>query len=425
MKNKKTKLKSESCYSLPILPLKAETVKKKLDVNFVLVGQVSEIKKNESNYINQENELKTLRLKHNPDELLKTYELKPETTVIDSFKKDRKNFVLDELSEDKVLSLEKEKKLKQIYAKVYAKNKLFKPRPWYQGILDTIFSTVVWKTIALSLIIGVFLFYFQGFQPAVLQSYYLNAASQSNALEVDLNNKTTTVLSDMESQILQKFTYNPNQVCTETDFFEYPLEELDQLRRARVGLFPSQNDNQVEKVGGFWESKIQQIYQNLHRSYFDSFVKVQDFSNQLLEIPRLLNYRNSWVELCQEVQLQVEFDSEIISACEVFVEKSNQFLEETENKNILKSEITDPIQAITEGCNNVSSQDYKEFQTSFFLQYDLFLSYVPNFETEKSEIIDELENFSNKKEESLKQMQDVYLEKRQFFNLWYLLNFDL
>jgi hypothetical protein len=291
------------------------------------------------------------------------------------------------------------------------------------GQIKTAFaSDVFWQVISGVMILSLFLFYFQGLQPAILNNYYQKFEKQSTELrEVYLGQVSS--FYQIQNKIADSFFYDPGQLCVDTPFYESAADDIDEINRLKVNLFPKKNLVEIEKTGPFYDQEIRDIYSGLYSDYEASLIQIENINNQAIDSPQFLNYRNSWITACQNLQEDNFRDATISSSCAELSTATETFKEQPGYTSLPEAQ-QNAIQQGLDACNQAGDNSKTVFSTEWFLAYDLVMSYRVDSVVLSEPIPGITQAFSDQVTNAINNGKKIRNDKTDLFGLWYIISFE-
>lgn len=372
---------------------------------------------------------------------------KPETKklelqeVIDSFTQessgDKKNIakIFNEINEEKADFDAKLKTTETIFAhkddksmifdRIYTKEfkKTNKPKTFFGNLVDILTSELVWNSVAISLVLGVILFYFQGLQPVILQNYI--ATSQKQVIKLsDRYSGQVSQYFVAQTKISEGYTYSPSQLCSQMKLYETGSQDAEQVNRLQIGLFADQRLKNLPNYQSFYDQDIKDEYQRYFLKYQTKLDRFTQPTKDLRDHVRFLNYRNNWIKNCVNIEKDQNNLATINSACVELKTLNQQFLNDPQPS--FWGEIQKPIDSILTRCGEVSQATINNFVKEFFVDFDLIMFYKPDFNQLNIELTELNQDFLATDTQRMRQyMRNLEKERAEFLDSWYLLSFEI
>jgi hypothetical protein len=308
----------------------------------------------------------------------------------------------------------------RIYTKEFSKNT--KPKTFLGSIIDVLTSEIVWNSIAIAMILGVFLFYFQGLQPVILQNYVTSGQKQVNKVADKYSTQISGYFTD-QTKISESYTYTPSQLCSNMKLYETGAKDVDDINRLQVSLFTDQKLKKLPNFQSFYDSQIQDEYQRYFLKYQTKIDKYNQPTKDLKDHVRFLSYRNNWIKSCILVEKSQDSIAAINQACTDLNTFTIQLL--AEGKPTFWSEVEKPVGSILTSCSTVNEGTKKEFVKNFFITFDEFMFYQPDFTALNQQLTGANQEFLAVDTQRMRQfMKNLQKDREDFFNSWYLMGFE-
>jgi hypothetical protein len=312
---------------------------------------------------------------------------------------------------------QKIKKIKEKLNKENYFNEKDEKKGFLAGFLETLKSDFFWQAIALTMLLAVFLFYFQGLQPAILKTYSNQTQTQLDEVAVSFNNQLKSFF-EIQTLASSRFNYDSTLLCNETKLYQTISQDMEEINRIKIKLLPSQNLTELKTVGPFYESKIYEIYQGFYQKYDQDSRNLENNADEFLILLQFLNYRNSWIQTCQNLQENSFSEQSRLDACQEIITGTEVFKNQP-NWDSLNSEIKNRIQ---DGLN-LCLEDSENLASQWFNKYDMIMAYEPDFTTMNQEMVGVQENFKGDLVDTKLEIREVVNKKTKFSGIFYILNF--
>jgi len=293
---------------------------------------------------------------------------------------------------------------------------------------DTFFGLnldILWAGIAIGCLLGLAMFWFQGFSPSMLSGFTHNTIENLDQIEKKNTGQINAIIQSY-NLISEKSLYNNLNICNLDQKYISKNDDITFLDGKEIALLPASNLQKVPSMNGFYLQTYRDLQKPLYSQYsaynLDNKTLVQDAKSY----PFYLEYRNTWIESCVNIRNSQGNAAQIKNTCLDLQTKTDAY---NTNQELKKPEIWKEalpiIQKGVETCNQYSTQqNFGRWQLQWLSQYDLLMSIQPNFSVKSEELKQQAEKFSQ--ETSLvkdKVLQD-YNQKKSTMGSVYLLNFE-
>lgn len=308
----------------------------------------------------------------------------------------------------------------RIYTKEFSKSK--RPKTFLGNIIDVLTSEIVWNSVAIAMILGVVLFYFQGLQPVILQNYVNSSQKQVNKVSDKYSTQISGYFTN-QTKVSESYTYSPSQLCSNMKLYETGSQDIDNINRLQISLFTDQKLKKLPNYQSFYDSQIQDEYQRYFLKYQSKIDKYNQPTKDLKDHVRFLTYRNNWIKSCILIEKAQDSLTTINQACTDLNTFTTQFL--AEGKPTFWSEVEKPVGSILTSCSTVNEGSKKEFTKNFFITFDEFMFYEPDFTVINQELTNANQEFLTTDTQKVRQfMKNLQKDRENFFNSWYLIGFE-
>ncbi len=175
---------------------------------------------------------------------------------------------------------------------------------------------IVWRAIAISLAIGVVVFYFIGLQPIILKSYVNFATQKTSKLQKKFDEQSQK-LNDVAYAIFETDTdFDPLEPCSESQKVDLETDEFKTFNSFATSLLPDQNLKDLGNYSVFADGKIKEIYKDLYQNYENSLANQHESYEKSSEFVKFLDYRNVWIDSCESFQQTKGSLQESVKICQ-------------------------------------------------------------------------------------------------------------
>jgi len=294
-----------------------------------------------------------------------------------------------------------------------------------RSFLSNFNNDIILPAIAIGCILGVLLFYFQGLQPLILKNYSDTTSKKVIELKERYTNQVGSV-SILQSEMDTYFVDFSDKVCSQQETYKTKSEDLEKIDRLKLSLVPDASYKKLPTAGVFYSIEIQDIYQEFFKSYVNSLQEWSKLTDMVGTVPNFLDYRNLWVETCQKIEASNGNTTEVKAACENLISLSKNF-ENIKNTQFGKQISIGTAQSL-DSCNEalkIKSRimpNYGKWRLDWLTGYDRIVQARPVW-TEMNDSLNKVsENLLSLATNSITKINSVVSERRQFVNLWYILD---
>jgi hypothetical protein len=293
------------------------------------------------------------------------------------------------------------------------------PKPWWQPFT----SGVVWNTIAITMLLAVVLFYFQGFQPFMLSKYVQQSQNQVNKL-VNTYSQQVSDFSQTQQEITSNFgTYDPSILCQNEQTYTQAQTHNQQLNTLEVNLFAQSELANLENFYGFYHPQIQTLYNDLYQTYKSNLSAYEKDVSRLQQYVQILVYENQWIDTCGTIQ-QADRDLDTIQNTCTDLQTATQNLQTNEWYNELPATWRDSVTKGVTACQDLNSNTLDQFLTQWFNYYSSVRKYQPDLDTSNTKLEQLNQDLQTQADTTKTQMQKVYQNRNNLTEIWYFLPFD-
>lgn len=339
----------------------------------------------------------------------KAKELDKNQNLYRFFEEQKKNISIDQEKLDKI-------KQKLTANQVFEKDS---GQSFLKSIFSTFTSDFFWQSIAITMLVAVLIFFFQGLQPNLIRAYSQQARDKTTLLNNSFNRQIATFY-EMQILVSQRFNYDPTLLCTETEKYEFLSDDLNQLRSLRNSLSPDLNLQELDKAGPFFDREILAVYQNSFQTYQNKSNQSLEKSQRLDSFLNFLNYRNNWILACQKMQENNFNQTSREASCQDLSTATKVFVEQ--GLTDLSTEIQNQLQTSLEVCN-LESISADNFESRWFVGYDLVMGYIPDFNALNQEILELAENLNTQTAQDKARIKELENQKTSFPGILHILDF--
>jgi hypothetical protein len=289
-------------------------------------------------------------------------------------------------------------------------------------------NEIILPGIAVGCILGVLLFYFQGLQPLILKNYADSASKQI----VELKERYSTQIGSVSSTQIELDNYFidfSDKVCSQQETYKTKKEDLEKIDRLKLSLVPDATYKNLANSGVFYNSEVQGVYQNFFTQYVNSLQEWSKLTTSLGSVPNFLDYRNAWVISCQKIESSQGNLADLKEACTSLITTSQTF-ENLKNTQFWEQVSSGVEQSLTK-CNEVVTStsrsrllpNYGKWRLDWLTGYDRIVQARPVWDEINIDLNKTSENLLNSAGSNIAKINTIVEERRQFINLWYILEF--
>jgi hypothetical protein len=267
--------------------------------------------------------------------------------------------------------------------------------------------------------------YFFFLQPLILEDYNIRATKQITDIETAFS---LQIKSFQETQVSlnQVFNYDSTKVCDETPLYTNVNSDSEKMKRLEVGLFPKKNLQKLDNSAVFYSQEIKSIYNQTYTNYTESLFILNSSYKQISGYPAFLEYRNTWVETCKKLQTTRNTNANVVSSCQSLILATDNFRLKNEF-NSLNEDLKTRIASGYDKCKTLTSGNTinNALLNSWFVDYDLFMNYTPNWQQTNENLQSTVQNFQTNLSRNKLILININKKSEGFFGRFYLLNFQI
>ena len=287
---------------------------------------------------------------------------------------------------------------------------------FWQSVFATFASDFFWQSIAITMIVALLMFYFQGLQPALIRAY----SQQARDGLVNINNsfnQQINIFNDMQNLVYSRFEYDSSLLCKDVSTYNFFLDDSNKLKSQRNSLNPNPNLKKLARVGPFFSQDILNIYSNKYELYQKKSQQILDKSEKLDVFLGFLDYRNSWIKACQNMQENRFSPISREESCQDLSVATQVFAQQ--NTDGLSADLQQKVQNGLEICFTENGN----FENDWFIKYDAIMEYSPNFDQLNKEVLLLSESLSLELEKAESEIIKVETNKTSILGMFYILDF--
>jgi hypothetical protein len=292
-----------------------------------------------------------------------------------------------------------------------------------KGIFAVLSNDLFWYGIALSLILGVFLFFFQGLQPLILANYVTESKLQAQSLSEDYNQSIDTYFRTQQEVLGGFQSFNPTLLCTAQTPYDSFTEDFEAADRGRLSFFPNSDLEILDTYNNFYLDDADVIYNTLYAQYNANLMRYQEEAADLMDIPTFLNHRNTWLATCGEL---LDAGNSLATAqvtCSDFVAQVNAF-QETEEVFFI-DQIKETLDSGVSNCSDLTEANFETKIQNWFLDYDALMFYGLDMIEGTNELLTLNEDFVELYNSTLDQFDQLLAERTTLMGLLYVMKYEL
>jgi hypothetical protein len=263
-----------------------------------------------------------------------------------------------------------------------------------KNFFSSINLDLIWQIVALGLLLGVVLFYFDGLQPLILSKYIDNSKSAVNQLETRFNDQTNQFSTVEEAAISQNKVFNPLQSCSLSQKVDLSVQQFSDLQDFKSNLLPDQTLENLPRYSIFYVLQVESKYDDLYNQYQDALTAYNKAYSSSLSLIDFIKYRNFWIDSCQQIQDSKGNYANLQTLCTALINTQKDFAAEnifTDVNNLSSSSIAK--------CNEITSYTPKTSDKGLYPDFNKwFLDWYTGFQNLASYNIDlssEINNLSS------------------------------
>ncbi|MEM1311916.1 MAG: hypothetical protein AAGF07_00430 [Patescibacteria group bacterium] len=288
---------------------------------------------------------------------------------------------------------------------------------------------LITRIIALGLVLGVAFFYFGSLQPLILNRYTNNLETQIGLLQSKLVSQTQN-FTDSKLAITQKITsFNPIEICSTSQLIDTNDQDFSNIEEFKLSLLPDSDLSSPPRYLNFYLKESEIVYSRLYDEYQNILAEYSRVYEQGIDLKALLEYRNFWIENCEQIENSKGQIDELKELCQNqdtvhrdFV--SRQIYSEI-YKNVAQSQ-SRCAEVINYNPSNTRRTTYPNFDQWFLDWYEGFQSLM-TYNTDFIPGINDLplynQNFSLFLDEAYRDIENIESSKDRFLNQFYLMDF--
>lgn len=281
--------------------------------------------------------------------------------------------------------------------------------------------------IAIALVLGLVLFYFDGLQPLILKEYQVNINNQTIKVLEDSNQKTQALLDFQTDN--SKIFEGPSFIteCEDDLLVDLDSLNLDTLERS---MLPNLSLKEVPKVNIFYHQPSLDRYNQYYTEYQDLSNTYIDYVQSIANYATFLDYRNVWINACNQIySSDVKFET-LLSACKDIISSDTKY------KNFVDNAILEASKPSLIACQEVVAQETEiEPDANYPGLINWRLEWYAGFSKILRNVIDPVELFKNS-ESTYNQfllstndlnsdLDKIKEENTQIQNEFYFLDFEI
>lgn len=288
-------------------------------------------------------------------------------------------------------------------------------RPFFSFITDDI----IWKATAIGCILGAVLFYFNTFQPLMLSKYIDSAQLNINNMVLETNTLFSDTAASL-SALQTASTYNPTQVCTQSPDYTTSTQDIQTIDSLLATLVASKNYQSIPTAYVYYDESIDELYSKVYSTYQKAFVDAQEQLIEYKGIPRWLDYKNDWLQICKTL-LSNQGPEDVQEYCDEMDSINNGYENALKPNFWLDFEpLIDDMNAL---CNqSVNIRDTTQWELDWIANFSIMMS----FTFENNSIVDSLQiaaqTVQKEAQNTIINMNSHYNKRISIINIWYFLS---
>ena len=289
-------------------------------------------------------------------------------------------------------------------------------------------ANIIWFGIAIGMLLGTGFFYIGGLQPLILSTYSNNTISRVNQLENEFYSQAEEFLVSYNDIISLINTSSSLDVCSDSQIVDTNAREFRIYQSLSTTLLPNPDLESTETYFTFFDPEIESTYNQIYDKYETSLTELNTFYSNSLELSDFLQFRNSWIDLCNRIY---ESEGNIIELKESCAKLES--ITELFSNTINYTEVLENTEVSIEQCNQVIDyetpfrQTYPDFDQWLIDWYDGFTEVIfYDFNTDRQNELETLnttiQNFSNEVSDTRREINVIRNDKIEFINSFYIMD---
>lgn len=283
-------------------------------------------------------------------------------------------------------------------------------------------SIIIRNIFSALLLLGAVAFYFGLIQPFILVRVSAHTADKVNIID-DHKSKVVDQMKEFQSNIGNKISSNNEGVgvcSTSSKYLDINSDESD-LATIVGNLDIADTLLTDSGVYGLTYNPIKDLYIDYSGEYIKAVNEMKIDVNNLKGVLSYLEYRNIWIEGCEELQSSVDYNS-IDRVCKRIEKNTLEFLDGS-SVNFLSGDIEVEINDLLRACD-VFYVDNDVFVLSdqFDNSFDSIMSYNPSLNG-LSKAIESLQAIDTV--DTLDSIENTVVDKKSIQGMMYLLNLNM
>jgi hypothetical protein len=292
-----------------------------------------------------------------------------------------------------------------------------------KGVMTILSNDLFWYGIALSLVFGVLLFFFQGLQPLILSNYISESKLQTQSLNEDYNASIETYFNAQQDMLTGFQTYSPSLLCTEQETYQNQTQDSTTADQARLSLFSNSDLEVLDTYNNFFLPEADEIYNQYYSSYTSNINTYQQKAEDLLDIPAFLVHRNDWIDTCAKLVEAGNNLSQSQLVCTEFISKVRAF-EETEEV-FFQEDIQVLLDSAIVNCSDLNAENYLTKTQNWFLDFDSLMFYLIDFSEVNEELVNLNEEFAVLYGQTLISFDEIVDQRTTWSGYWYVMKYEV
>ncbi len=279
-------------------------------------------------------------------------------------------------------------------------------------------SDFLWLFAALLCICSVIFVYFQIVQPNILTAYADIAKTNAVDMQLDIEKKYNQYITETSNSIPEEILSASSDICSTYQYYEGFGETKVNLAQLENKLQPSPEFDTLPNVYIFSDEAINIQNRTNYTEYIEAIQFLETQKSDLIEALSFLDFRNEWIDACEEIQDRT-FVS-INNSCAKIVRNSKNYLEGGNPTG--RMEIGD----LVDRCDEALEDNFiftNQWMFDFLKDFDSLMSVdISTISIDQKESI--LQNYNQIQDSFQNRSSEINLavsDKKKFQNIWYLL----
>lgn len=298
---------------------------------------------------------------------------------------------------------------------------------FWADLKEILGSDIIWLSIGVSLILCVALFYLQVLQPLFLNTYADKNLSKAQDITSSYTQKSNGFV-ELNAQMKSRFdSYSRQEICSDTQKYTSKSEDSEALQKYLKDLEPDTSLQTSPQYRMFSETSIKQEYQKIYSIYSSSLQNQKTYATELNSIIAFLEARNSWIDMCEQLQSEPVTTNTISSVCIDLTNKVRTINASSQGViwKDLKSSLEDTIVVCSNNSVSIPASQLTATRIALINAFDRIMSYKPDFDSLEKRHSQTSSDFASKMQSSIQVINSTVNSKSQFENMFYLLDIKL